>query len=375
MKSHCYFTLFIALHWLMSAIQFPVAAQDVSQRLELYLRQREQNINFSGVALVTQAGKTLLRKGYGMADFELKTPNSPEYVFRIGSVSKPITAVGILMLHDRGILKLTDSIDGYFANCPDEWKKVTIHHLLNHTSGVPDFFGALEDAPLKETREEIKRVLAENKSTPLKSPPGGKYKYSNFNYMLLGYLIEIVTKQYWEDFLVENIFGPLEMVQTRYDDVWEIVVNRAHGYKIRDGELANIPYDDHSAFAAGGLRSTIDDLNAWHNAFIGGRLVSSELVNLSLQPYVGNYGYGWQVINLFGRRMHNHTGGIGGFSSHLAYYPSEDLLIILLSNVQNENAKGTACDLARIVFGVKPAPVANDVWLQKHNTERCGQEQ
>ena len=86
--------------------------------------------------------------------------------------------------------------------------------------------------------------------------------------------------------------GPWKWSKRGIDDVWEIVGNRAHGYKIRDGELANIPYDDHSAFAAGGLRSTIDDLNAWHNAFIGGRLVSSELVNLSLQPYVGNYGYG-----------------------------------------------------------------------------------
>ena len=160
---------------------------------------------------------------------------------------------------------------------------------------------------------------------------------------------------------------------TRYDDVWAVVEGRAHGYQIRDGALVNIRYDDHSAYAAGGLRSTVDDLSKWHEAYIGGRLIPSDLLEAALHVYAGPYGYGWQVIELFDRPMHNHTGGIGGFSSHLAYYPDDDVLIIVLSNVEDENTKGTACDLAAILFDAKPVPEANQKWLKQANTARCHQ--
>ena len=189
--------------------------------------------------------------------------------------------------------------------------------------------------------------------------------------MLLGYVIEAVSGQYWQDFLIERQFEPLGMADTRYDDVWEIVPGRARGYGVEGQEVVNIEYDDHSAYAAGGLRSTLGDLRTWHKAYVADHLIGSDLRQRATTSFLGNYGYGWQELELFGRGMYNHTGGIDGFVSHLAYYPSEELLIIVLNNRAREDAKATACDLAALAFEAEPAPTGDADWLDRLRSERC----
>jgi CubicO group peptidase (beta-lactamase class C family) len=306
-----------------------------------------------------------------MADFELEVPLKPDHVFRIGSLTKPFTATAVLRLRDEGRLELSRSVCDFVHACPAAWRRVTLAHLLNHTSGIPDLFGDLEAVPAPATRAEVDRVLGKVGALDLKSTPGSKYSYSNFNYILLGYIIEAVTGGTWEAFLLSDVLTPGGATDTRYDDVWAVVPRRVHGYDVKDGQLRITRYTDHAAYAAGGLHSTVDDLRRWHDAYWSGRILSKASVAEALRPGLGNYGYGWQVTMHFGRPMHNHTGSLRGFASHLAFYPSEKLLIVILSNMENENTKGTACDIAALALGVATIPTGTPEWLQRSNEERC----
>ncbi len=358
----------------VGSLQGPSGEPDVvPELLEGYLRQREQLTAFTGAVLVRQGDRVLLRQGYGMAEYELGVPNSPEMIFQLGSITKPFTSAAVLHAHGARLLDLDDSVCDFLAPCPAAWSEATIHHLLNHTSGIPDLFGAMDSAPLLETGAELERVVAARLDAELRRPAGATYAYSNFNYMLLGYILEAASGTDWESYLREAVFVPAGLQHTGYDDVWAIVEGRVRGYVRRDGELANMDYHDHSAYAAGGLHSTLDDLARFHDALMEGQIIPFALVDRALQPHDGNYGYGWQIIEILGRPMHNHTGGTNGATSHLAYYPDERLLIVVLNNVEGENPKGTACDLARLVFGVDPGPDATPDWLDQPNTDRCAE--
>jgi CubicO group peptidase (beta-lactamase class C family) len=181
-----------------------------------------------------------------------------------------------------------------------------------------------------------------------------------------------VTGKPWETFLLSTVISPAQEPATRYDDVWSPVSGRVHGYEIKSGNLSVTLYHDHAAYAAGGLRSTLDDLRRWHDAYWSGQIISKESIAEALKPRLEDYGLGWQITRYFGRPMHNHTGLMRGFASHLAFYPDDQLLIIVLSNVEQENTKGTACDIAALIFNVAPAPTGKPAWLQRSNDQRCG---
>ena len=336
-----------------------------------YLETRRAETGFQGVVVIERADRTLLRRAFGYADLEYRIPLTPEHIFRIGSVTKPITAMAVLTLVESGRLELDEPICELLSSCPESWRGVTVRHLLSHTSGLPDLFGELPEAPVQETRAEIDRLLARIAADPLATAPGTEYAYSNFNYMLLGYAIEVASAELWADYLRSVFFEPLGMSDTGYDDVWEILPGRATGYASGDAGLVNVEYEDHSAYAAGGLRSTADDLAAWLEALLAGGVIGGELLDQATRPYRANYGYGWQVLELFGRRMYNHTGGIEGFSAHVAVYPDEALRLVVLSNRADEDTKATACDLAAILFADQPLPKGDAAWLGTPRAERC----
>lgn len=156
-----------------------------------------------------------------------------------------------------------------------------------------------------------------------------------------------------------------------YDDVYAIVPNRARGYE-RDDQLGlrNIDHDNHAAYAAGGLLSSASDVFRWSRGMLTAKLFRPELVDESLTPFKGNYGYGWQVRRFFDRRIYNHTGGIDGFSSHLAHYPDQELTIVVLSNVESDSAILRACDVASLLFEWRPARDVTDSDLTPR--QRCG---
>src|SRR5690348_1487989 len=221
------------------------------QKVDEYLAMRDSPFPFSGAVLVALDGRIVLNKGYGFADAELGVRNAPTSIFRIGSLTKPLTATAVLTLVEHHQVTLDDPICRYLETCPQDWSSVKIRHLLGHVSGIPDLFDAVPAAPLAATRAAIDTAIQKTPGTALHSTPGSAYAYRNFNYMLLGYIIEVASGRPWEEVLRTNVFDVAGMRHTAYDDVWAIVPNRARGYDMKDRSLRNIAYKDHSAFAAG----------------------------------------------------------------------------------------------------------------------------
>ena len=340
-----------ALAFLVASQPPSLGASDTSSdRLSLYM-QRRAEAGFSGAVLVTRQAEVLLREGYGLAERELGVRNTPETVFRIGSVSKPLVATAVLKLVARGSLSLDALLSKYLPNCPPAWQQVRVQDLLSHTSGIPDVFGKVASGPPSQLRKLIDNTLLEMEDFALRSQPGSTYAYSNFGYLLLAYIIEIADQNPWFEVLRRDVIKPATMHQTRYDDVWDVVPNRARGYRRQQDVIRNTEYKDHGAFSAGGLLSTVDDLHRFVTALDNDKLLPVDLQKRMTTPVLGNYGLGWQVTRSFDRPVINHTGGIGGFSAHVAYYSTEELFVTVLSNIENEPVKAMACDLAALVFG------------------------
>lgn len=339
-----------------------------------YLNAAAGETGFSGVVLIGRGAEVVFEEAYGFADFELRVPMRTGYRFRIGSLTKPVTASAVLVAVDRDLLTLDQRICPLLPACPASWEGVTVRHLLTHSSGIVDHFGDLESVPVEATVGELRRVLQSlPPEEPLRAAAGTEYAYGNFNYVLLGAVLERVVGAPWEAVLRQFVFAPLGLKTMAYDDVYAIVEDRVRGYRRDEGTLAlrNIDYDDHAAYAAGGLLSTAGDLLRWSAGMLSGKLFGVQLVAESLTPHLGDYGYGWQIRKFFDRTIYNHTGGIDGFSSHLAHYPADALTIVVLSNVENDSAILRACDIAARLFAWRAAAVTDNELTPR---QRCGLE-
>lgn len=339
--------VFLRFAWI-PILALPIVARDLREDLDAYLSRTR--VEFSGNILIAKGSRVVLLESYGLAERNLGVRNQPDMLYRIGSLTKPITATMVMSLVEEGRVRLSDSICDRLRACPAAWKPVTIEYLLDHTSGVPDLFKELHAVPVLETRQELARVLGTSKRIDLESEPGAKYRYSNFNYVLLGALVEDVTGLSWQEQLQRRVFSPAKMERTRYDDVWTVIPGRVSGYTRKNGEIHPIPYKDHAAYAAGGLLSSAMDLFRFSQALFGGALLRADTLKEMTRPRLGNYGLGLQVIELNGRSAYNHTGGIDGFSSHLQYYPREQLTVIVLENVEDDGVKNMATEIAAIAL-------------------------
>jgi CubicO group peptidase (beta-lactamase class C family) len=277
------------------------------------------NKGFPGASvIVIHHGKILLNKGYGLANVEKNEPNTPMTVFRLGSITKQFTAMAILQLYDKQMLQINDYVEKYFPGTLNG-NKITIKHLLTHTSGITESL----DAELAFT-------------------PGAQISYSNAGYNLLGKIIEKVSGMSYEKYLQENIFGPLGMNNTGYEHPDNKIMNRAAGYKIsEDGIYTNAGESDVSgAFAAGALYSTTEDMYKWDQALYTEKLVKATILNEAFSQATLNdgsaikYGFGWMVSQFRGLKEVGHGGDITGFNSYIARYPDEQFTVIILSNIE-----------------------------------------
>jgi CubicO group peptidase (beta-lactamase class C family) len=254
------------------------------------------------------------------------------------------------MLQEQGKLHIQDPICLYLQDCPDTWQPLTIRHLLTHTSGLPNYtdFIDYEDTEMLPTTTD--ELIARFRDKPLLFEPGSTYSYCNSGYVLLGVIVEQASGQAYEDFLQTHIFEPLEMHNTGYDHNVDVIRDQASGYR-----AVNIkaPFLNTSTLhAAGSLYSTVEDMYRWDQALYTEQLISRPLLDEMFTPVLYNYGYGWKIDTLYGRRVINHTGFITGFSNYVARYPEENVFIIVLSNLEISWSQAIGEHLTRLVFGI-----------------------
>jgi CubicO group peptidase (beta-lactamase class C family) len=326
----------------------PATTGNMDELVKSYFEQQK----FMGAVLVARDGKPLLEKGYGFANLEWNIPNSPATRFRLGSVSKQFTAACILLLEDRGKLHVDDPISRYLGALPQNWKKITIFQLLNHTAGIPnftDFPNYKDNHSLSVTPAQlIKRFEAK----PLDFEPGKNWKYSNSGYVLLGAIIEKVSGKSYAHFVQENIFEPLDMHDSGYDSNSAIIKQRASGYEKSNDVLLNATYVDMSVpYAAGGLYSTVGDMLKWQLGLFGGKLLSPAALKKMITPCKNKYACGLSVDKLDGHKVIAHGGGIDGFNTSFAYFPDDRLLVVVLGNQEGTAPTAISKKLAAIACG------------------------
>lgn len=305
-------------------------------------------------------------------------------VFRIGSVTKEFTAAAVLLLGERGKLSIDDPLRKYFPDFP-RGGEVTLRHLLTHTSGIHNYTSLADFGPISSRQDrpaaDMVKYIAGSK--PLyEFNPGTGWSYSNSGYMLLGAMVEKVSGQRFEDFLEANILDPLDLRDTRIDDLAEIVPNRAEGYeksKESPSGFSNASFISMSAAAAAGaMRSTAADLLKWHQALLAGKLLKPESLAMMTQPAplkdgrlsslgrigvgasqtpASEYGFGIMMGQRNGRRTIGHGGSINGFNAWLNTFPDDQLTLVLLTNTGGAS-NATAPKLVDAVFGTRGALAA-----------------
>jgi CubicO group peptidase (beta-lactamase class C family) len=324
-----------------------------------YLQAYLETGYFMGSVMVAQAGEVLLNQSYGIANLEHKIPNTSQTKFRIGSITKQFTAMAILRLHEQGLLDVKDSISVHIPDYP-KGERITVHQLLTHTSGIPDFT-SLPDAEQNQARKvTLDELISWFSNLSLLYPPGDRYQYTNSGYVILAKIIEVASGQSYPNYLQHQILEPLQMLDSGYDQHKLILPHRASGYIKTETGYENAPFCDMSQpSGAGAMYSTIEDLYKWDRALYTDKVLNEHSRNAMFSPIVriGSkepktyYGYGWEIDCHHGRDRQIHDGEIDGFRAIISRYPAEQIVVIALSNVMQVSIEQIANDLAAILFG------------------------
>ncbi|MCK4921575.1 MAG: beta-lactamase family protein, partial [Bacteroidales bacterium] len=274
--------------------------------------------------------------------------------FRIGSLTKGFTAVAILQLEEKGLLSVDDKLQKYISDYP-RGNEITLKNLLTHTSGIPNH---TEFEDFNNERRVFKYNIVETissfKSRPLEFNPGEKFNYSNSNYILLGFVIEQVSKLSYAEYIKQNIFEPLKMNNSGFENPERILKNFAQGYCFNNNEIEKAKFRDMSnAHASGALYSTIEDLYIWDRALYSEELLCNESKEIMFTEFKDNYGFGWGIVNVFNHKMIAHSGEIDGFTSNISRFIDDDISIIILSNFEHAPISRINKDLIAIVFNEK----------------------
>ena len=325
-----------------------------TNELNQYLRAATDIWDFQGSVLVAKEGKVLLAKGYGWADRDFEEPNTEHTRFFIGSITKQFTAAAILQLQELGKLSLEDPITKYLPDYPHETgDRITIHQLLSHTAGVPNYTEAPE-VVINRTREFSPQTLLDVfKDRPLDFEPGTDFHYSNSGYIILGAIIERVSGQSYEAYLHRNILKPLGMTNSGYARREAAIPERATGYTLdSDGNVVEAVTVAFSVLhTAGALYSTVDDLYKWDQALYREDVLGRKSLEVMLTPYQAGYSYGWFADSLYGRLHTFHGGFLDGYTTTIDRWVDDGLCVIVLSNQDEAPVKKMARALAAIVLG------------------------
>jgi CubicO group peptidase (beta-lactamase class C family) len=327
-------------------------AQNSNPRMDQVVRSYVSDKRFMGTVLVARGNDLMFSKGYGSANLEWDIPNSPSTKFRLGSVTKQFTAASILLLEERGKLKTDDPVKKFMPDAPAAWDKITIYHLLTHTSGIPNFTSFPDYGKQEPFASTPEKLVARFRDKPLDFEPGEKWSYSNSGYVLLGYLLEKISGESYEKFVQDNIFTPLGMKDSGYDSNSAVIPRRATGYVPgKDGPVIAGFIHMSIPFSAGALYSTTEDLLRWEQGLFGGKVLSAGSLTKMTTPFKDDYACGVGVRTVSGRKVIDHGGGIEGFNTFLAYYPEDKLTVVALANLNGDAPNAIVTRLAAVAHG------------------------
>ena len=317
--------------------------------------------HFKGCALVLRKGRTLVDAGFGFANRAEGRTNDPDTMFQIASISKQFAAGAILLLQEHGQISVQDRFSTWFPGCPEDWKTITIHHLLTHTSGIVHWRDLPElDITRPMERDKLIRLF---QSKPLKFRPGEGWAYSSPAYVLLACIVEAVTGERYGRFLDRSIFRPLELRSTVSGSNPQCKERLAQGYN--DSTLVPSMDLDSLMIGAGDLWSTTGDLRGWDAALSSpGRLLNASSLASMFRPHERvpesvpgakgrgvSYGYGWYLEDSRGVPVRYHTGDNPGFRSINAHFLEPEAMVILLANDERTNAGAIGESIVMMLSG------------------------
>lgn len=330
-------------------------AQNEAARIDTLLNAYTNLSQFNGSALVAAKGKVLLNKGYGYRDATTGVLNDEHSIFQLGSVTKQFTSAVILKLQEEHKLSVSDKLSKYFPAYP-KGDSITIKELLTHTAGIYNYTNdenfMKNEITKPKTREQM-MALFENK--PLDFSPGTSWSYSNSGYSMLGYIIEKVTKASYEEAVRNYIFSPLKMTHSGFDFTDLKSADKTTGYFVLNThDTMKAPIVDSTvSFSAGAIYSTTGDLYRWSQALENNTILSASEQNEAYTPVKNNYGYGWGIDSINGKRRVGHNGGIPGYITTISRVPADDVTIILLSNASNPTIGKVSNGIYAILYNQK----------------------
>lgn len=321
-----------------AAVADPALAARIDAAIAPYFKA-----NAPGAAvIVTRDGKTVFRKAYGLADVARHVPMTPETTLRLGSITKQFTSTAIMMLADEGKLSTTDEITKYLPGYPTHGKKITIEHLLTHTSGIVSYTGKRQFYANMARDMSVAQMIDFFKDDPLDFEPGSQWRYNNSGYFLLGAIIEKVSGMSYAKFVEQRIFVPLGMAHTAYEGYERGPVARAVGHTGAFGRYKpSASLSMTQPYAAGSLVSTVDDLARWDQAVWSGKLLKAPSWQQAFRPamLVGGapttYGYGWMLEKMQGEPIIGHGGAINGFRAYAYHVPAQNVYVAVLTNADS----------------------------------------
>lgn len=353
--THIFALLFLSVFSLNPFLT--VSAQNLETRIDsLILKDFKDKNGPGGVFMVAHHGKSIYQKAFGKANLELSVDLTPENVFQLGSMTKQFTAVAILMLEEQGKLNVKDPISKYIPDYPGG-SKITIHHLLTHTSGIKDFTKMKSLSGIAQKDMTPKMMVDFFKNEPVDFAPGEKFEYNNSGYVVLGYLIELISGASYEDFIKQHIFDKAGMNQSYYASDRKVINKRAYGYHQKEYGYVNKTIISFSVpFSSGSLMSTLGDMLKWQNALNQNLLLSAGETNKAFTKYKLNsgeefsYGYGWHLRDINKTPSREHGGSIFGFKTMAVYIPGEDIYVLGMSNCDCNSPTKVTGDIAALAL-------------------------
>ncbi len=316
---------------------------------------------------IVDHGEVILVKGFGQSDVENGVAASGDTVYRIASLSKPVTATAAMMLAESGKLELDAPIQKYCLAFPQKPWPITARELLSHQSGIRDYRNTQETLNTLHYNN-LREALPQFAGDPLEFEPGTKMQYSSYGCVVLGCVIEGASGMAFNDYMQQAVFGPARMLATRLDDVFAISPHRARGYVLSaDGTLQNAPFVDVSNKPPGsGINSTARDMGNFLAALFAGKLVSAATLESMLTPEKTRdgkstiYGLGFfrggPLSSYRGLKEAGHGGDQQGFSSTMYLLPSRQFGVVVLCNLEAENSSRDLIALSRAIFDATAAP-------------------